>query len=613
MKPGWIHYSGYPLIELKGPGDEGDETATWNVDVTYEGYNDSGYNVSGEITIQNSGTTAAVITSVVDEIDGVPVAVDFGAGFTGFPYTLPAGQTLIGNYSADFSDATAEFNEVFVTTLVATYDKEEAIDWSGPPTEVDAEVDIVDDSDLNGLVTLSTLDAADYEAGDVISFDYDHDFAWEDYGRDNCGLFTYDNTASVIGDDEVELDSDSATLKVKVLCEELTVTKYANTSFTRTHDWSIDKSVATQNEYELDGVPKIWLYWDGSGDETATWTVDVTYEGYEDSDWNVFGNIIITNTGDLEAVITDVSDLIDGVTAAQVVFDVTFPYTLTQGSLLIGTYSADVSDATAESNEVTVTTERDVYSDDADIDWDEADITEVNAEVDIVDDSDLNGLVTLDTLDAADYVEGDVIPFNYDHDFAWEDYGMDDCGSFTYDNTASVIGDDEVVLDSADATLKVNVQCYIDETAFAKSVDGEDFRDHGFSNWGWTNLITYDSSHEWDLWAAAGQSDTDKGELVGSVVVTYDADGYVTVEYKLSQDAIDKGYFIDETHVYAGTKRFPEFGRGKNVVATVAPGQYYNDSPFLTKKNGYAPSEVDVWVIAHAVIAMPDPNFGPAE
>jgi hypothetical protein len=88
--------------------------------------------------------------------------------------------------------------------------------------------------------------------------------------------------------------------------EELTVSKTAVTSFTREHFWDIDKSVDTENGYEHEGYPKVWLYIDGSGDETATWTVDVTYEGYVDSLFNVSGVITIENTGTLDAVITDI-------------------------------------------------------------------------------------------------------------------------------------------------------------------------------------------------------------------------------------------------------------------------------------------------------------------
>jgi hypothetical protein len=42
---------------------------------------------------------------------------------------------------------------------------------------------------------------------------------------------------------------------------------------------------------------------------------------------------------------------------------------------------------------------------------------------------------------------------------------------------------------------------------------------------------------------------------------------------------------------------------GRKLVPTVAPGQYYNAGPF--------PAGTQVYVIAHAVVGMPDPNFGP--
>lgn len=45
---------------------------------------------------------------------------------------------------------------------------------------------------------------------------------------------------------------------------------------------------------------------------------------------------------------------------------------------------------------------------------------------------------------------------------------------------------------------------------------------------------------------------------------------------------------------------FPQVQRGRNIVDTVAPGQYYNDVPF----NG------DIYVIAHAVVGIPDTFFG---
>jgi hypothetical protein len=368
--------------------------------------------------------------------------------------------------------------------------------------------------------------------------------------------------------------------------EELTVDKTAVTSYTREHFWDIAKSVDTENGYEHDGFPKIWLYVDGSGDETATWTVDVTYEGYEDKDFNVSGEITIENTGTVAAVITDVDDLLGG-TAIDVDCGEAFayPYILPVDGTLTCTYDED--GYVEGSNDVTVTTERDAYSASADITWGDP-TTEVDKTVNIEDISDLFGEVALGTVTAPNDAK-----FTYTKDFAWADYGADLCGDYTYENTATIVETEQ----SADATLKVNVQCYIYESAWAEGV-GEgvtaySFCDNGFANWGWSNQIGPETYEGWPLWAGAGQCDTSKGTWVGTVTVVYDGDGYVTVTYNVEFPNI-----IKETHVYADYVMFP-----LNAGApTTAPGQYYNASPF---------DGGPVYVIAHAVVGIPDPAFGP--
>jgi hypothetical protein len=374
--------------------------------------------------------------------------------------------------------------------------------------------------------------------------------------------------------------------------EHLTVTKTVETSFTREHFWDIDKSVTTEEGHELDDTPKIWLYTDGSGDEKATWTVDVTYEGYKDSDFNVSGGITIKNTGTLDAVIIGIVDKLGG---TEIVIDCgedfELPYTLLVDETLTCTYDEDVEGKIDGDNVVTVTTQRNKeYSDTKPIIWD-APTTEINRYVEITDTNpefaDEYGEVKLD---AHDYDKDDVIPFTYEQDFAYEDYG--ECGSFPYINIAKVIGDDDVVLAEASATLKVNVQCFVYETAYAKGDNAVCFIPT-FANWGWTNPIEPET-YEMDLWAAAAQCDTDKGTLVGTVTVVYGADGNVTVTFN-----VDDPYLLETTAVYAGYEKFPRLRNGR---FTVAPGQYTNNSPF---------AGTQVYVIAHAVVGLPDPEFGP--
>jgi hypothetical protein len=359
--------------------------------------------------------------------------------------------------------------------------------------------------------------------------------------------------------------------------EELKVSKTVKTSFTREHKWDIAKKVETQKGCTVDGTPKVWLFIDGKGDEKATWTVNVSYDGYHDSEFKLCGEITIENTGELDATITRVFDTL-GLEIIEV--DCGLPVTLKKGDILTCTYSVDgYVDATE--NKVTVYTTRAEYSAIAPIVWGDP-TKEINKTVTIKDASDLFGDVTLGTVTAPHDKE-----FKYCKTFAWQDYGVDACGSFTYNNTASIVETGQ----HDSATLKVNVQCYLYETAFAKGPGAECFIPT-FSNWGWTNPIgAAPVEVEMELWAAAGQCDTSNGTLVGKVIVTWDGADEFWVEYEL-----DEPNHLKEYHVYAGVDKFPFDRRGR---PTVAPGQYSVDTQLIN------------WVIAHGVVGIPDPEFGP--
>ncbi|MBO6589808.1 MAG: hypothetical protein JJ885_06985 [Muricauda sp.] len=123
------------------------------------------------------------------------------------------------------------------------------------------------------------------------------------------------------------------------------------------------------------------------------------------------------------------------------------------------------------------------------------------------------------------------------------------------------------------------------ETAFARgSVGNTCFIGEGFNRWGWTIGPLADGTEEsYEVYAAAGQCDVDKGILVGTVDVSY-TDGDVSVIYN-----INDGYVATETHTYAGNDMFPTAKNGKE---TVAPGQYYIEEDLSG----------EIYVIAHAVV-----------
>lgn len=123
------------------------------------------------------------------------------------------------------------------------------------------------------------------------------------------------------------------------------------------------------------------------------------------------------------------------------------------------------------------------------------------------------------------------------------------------------------------------------ETAFARGDNGDTcFIGNGFNRWGWTIGPLEDGSEEsYEIYAGAGQCDTDKGVLVGTVDISY-VDGDVSVVYNIKD-----GYVATETHTYAGSTMFPTAKNGKE---TVAPGQYYIEEDLSG----------DIYVIAHAVV-----------
>jgi hypothetical protein len=138
------------------------------------------------------------------------------------------------------------------------------------------------------------------------------------------------------------------------------------------------------------------------------------------------------------------------------------------------------------------------------------------------------------------------------------------------------------------------------DTAFGKSADASRcFLDDGFSRWGWTNGPLGPGTYIFDLYAGAAQCDTSRGALAGTVTVVYNG-ATVTVTYNTAS-----GYWLEETQLYVGNTPYPQYKQGKQLVNTVAPGQYGNihaglegasTDSFTVNATG------NIYVIAHAVV-----------
>ncbi|WP_250436887.1 T9SS type A sorting domain-containing protein [Hanstruepera flava] len=137
------------------------------------------------------------------------------------------------------------------------------------------------------------------------------------------------------------------------------------------------------------------------------------------------------------------------------------------------------------------------------------------------------------------------------------------------------------------------------ETAFAKADSGDQCFIPDFRRWGWTNYLPNYGVYKMDLWAGAAHCDTNRGELVGVVHVTY-TESQVEITYEIFE-----GFTMNEAHVYVGCDPYPE-NRGR---PTVAPGQYPFNPSFsgnvysytVVIDNEMADNSEGIYVIAHAV------------
>jgi hypothetical protein len=301
------------------------------------------------------------------------------------------------------------------------------------------------------------------------------------------------------GDGEWKSDSGFEEWKVKTY-PFLSVTKTAETTFTRTFDWDIDKSV----------VPETWDLFRGDTG-TSEYTVEVTKDAGTDSDWAVSGTITIENPSDEDATIESVADEISGVGAITVDCGVVFPYLLADGATLECTYSSLLPDGTDRINTATVTLEAGaVFMGDADITF-----------------GDPTTLVN-DTINVDDTYAGDLGSFSdsgstsYDRTFAC------DADEGTHGNTATIVET------GANDSASVEVNCHV----LTVTKDADESFDRA---WEWTIEKSADQT---DLLLAEGQLFQVNYEVLVDATSTdsgYAVEGTITVDNPAPIDAVLTG------------------------------------------------------------------------
>lgn len=343
-----ISKTAYPTHHDIFKGDTA--TSEYNVLVQSEGYMDSDWMVSGNITVKNNHPTEAANINLVDVKGGIDMNV-----------TIPASSTYMVQWSYNAPSGVSGSNTATATLSEPqggeSWSDDVNFSFSGPTTEIYKTVTIKDTYEDTTLGTVTYPNKG--------NFTYSRDFTEER---------TYDNIASIYETG----DSDDASVTVNVY--ELEVSKTVDeTSLTRTYDWTISK---------YGNVTELELHVTETGAVEYTVVLDSTYV---DSNWKVKGTITVYNPAPIAANITSITDVVSPSITASACFNVTFPYLLPAGGTLVGTYSADLPDANNRVNTVTVVMQNTPsgttnYSANANVDFSSAIINLVDECVDVSDD-----------------------------------------------------------------------------------------------------------------------------------------------------------------------------------------------------------------------------------
>jgi hypothetical protein len=397
------------------------DSFTSNYDVVVDQtVTDSNFAVSGNITVNNP-TPFTVSFSVSDSVGGTNATVNCPTN------SLSPGDSTVCTYSASLASKTDGTNTATITSNNS--------DVNG--TTASANYTFGDPTTTVGPATITVTDTLGGSLGSASgddTFEYPVTFTCDDDEGANP------NTATIVE------TGDTASASVNVTCYELTVTKDADTSLTRTWTWTIDKSADEDTLLLSDG-------------QLHTVNYEVTVDAaFADSGWAVEGTISVNNPAPIDATLNSVSDVISGGINASVDCSVTFPYTLSAGDTLTCSYSASLPNGNNRTNTATATIQNSPsgttdFTGSANVDFSNATVSQVD---DCVDVSDTN-VGVLGTVCAFDAPKTFIYSLTFG---AHPDADVElQCGDNSHTNTASFVTDDTGATGSDDWTVNANVAC----------------------------------------------------------------------------------------------------------------------------------------------------------
>lgn len=275
----------------------------YNVTATASDAQDSNFDLTGTITVNNPNDASMSGVTLADQLNGANCVISLGGSPISNPVTVAPGETVY-TYSCDLPDTTSASSSG-TNTVSATWDADLYYGTDGEAT-ASADYDFatvtptVTDDEVT--VTDSEFDLSSVEGGNIVTVEdspktFAYSITWEGV-LGQCS--DYVNTASLAEDDGQVL-TDDASVEV-CLGQDLNITKNVVSSFNRSYDWSITKDAIGEQPYTAD--PE-------TGEFTAEYSVTVTPESYSDSDWAMSGRITVENPNDWQSVSATVTDQVD--------------------------------------------------------------------------------------------------------------------------------------------------------------------------------------------------------------------------------------------------------------------------------------------------------------
>jgi hypothetical protein len=407
-------------------------STTWTIFVDETVVN-SGYAVSGTITVENPNPAAAMTVSLADQLsDGTAGAISSCTGDADLTngLTIAAGGSSTCSYTATGdTDGNATWNRATATLNGIGFSDTEDFMYTPNvvgPTAVDLADSRAGLPDQTGITDDTTLTYQEPFTCSSTTGDYTN-------GVDQD---SYLNTATITATGF----SDSDDASVTVTCYAPVVTKDALERLTRTYTWNIDK-VGDQTALTLAIGQQFLVDYDV--------TVSATYA---DSNWGASGTITVQNPHPSAAMTVEVSDSVSGVGAATVDCDAVTggnqtSLTVTAASSGTCSYVIALPDAATRTNTATATINAVGFTGTAEIDFSGATIDEVDECITVTDDKGGPlGTVCYDEL-----------PKTFEYSLYVGPYA--ECGSYEYVNVASFVTNDSGGTGSDFWTVTVTVPC----------------------------------------------------------------------------------------------------------------------------------------------------------